>query len=803
MKFSSLSNPNTRIRLAPGVSQLTVNSELQFLKHNNRLFKISGNSQNDFLLKIFKVLRQPKNFSQIQDSLSHYRRKDLSDLLFKLHQLQLLEFEQNTDKDDVEPVLRHSNVRSKYKKKERHVHNLKGSQILLIGNGVLANKLRKRLENNKLNCISMSSDSVLESILKQVPNSQSIKVKRIDSQDSFLSSLVQSRLIIGAEDFPNISFFEKLNKLCIEQKKPWIRVCFDDKIGYVGPFVIPGKSSCFLCCELRIVTNSPLYERQLWKYKEFIPQSELAVSELFVDILSAFCANEVETYLKGFEPNTIDNMYTFDTRQMELSKHKIIAHPNCEFGSLSLKKKQDLSKRKGGTPSFGPDSDSEKILTHGELLERLKVIQDEKTGIVVDSGKVYDTNPLGIDFHHFSFVTLYRPLRMGFERKANASLESEDNLLIPSPSGSGSTPDEARLHAIMESVERYSNMIVDESRFKWFSYNDVKNKAINPMDLGLYKEEHYDRNPSNYSRFSPSSKIPWIEGHDLSAGRTILVPADFVHYPAFRQKPLVRDTSNGSASHSNTIEAILSGLYEVMERDAFLVMWMNRISVPIVELKSLPFGFGESIKLINEFGMRIKLLDLTNDIGIPTVAAVCYNSNPHKYPAMLVGTGTHIDPMRAVQKALAEMELILIDTLENPDRERIAKPDEITSMYKHTLFYLNPQMRKYWQFMISSQRKNVLPTLAEASFKDNKRVLMWMVKKLNSLNYRTIWVDITSPDIRNLGLKVVKVLVTGLQPLYMGPGVRVNTRRLADAPPRLGYKASDLSHLNPAPHPLP
>jgi ribosomal protein S12 methylthiotransferase accessory factor len=323
------------------------------------------------------------------------------------------------------------------------------------------------------------------------------------------------------------------------------------------------------------------------------------------------------------------------------------------------------------------------------------------------------------------------------------------------------------------------------------------------MDLALYNEEHYNRNPSQYSRFSPSSKIPWIEGHDLYAGRKILVPADFVHYPAFRQKPLVRDTSNGSASHTNTTEAILNGLYEVMERDAFLVMWMNKISVPIIEPESLPFGFGESIKLINEFGMSIKLLDLTNDIGIPTVAAVCYNNNPRKYPAMLVGTGTHIDPKRATEKALAEMELILLDTLENPDRERIVKPEEITNMYKHTLFYLNPEVRKYWQFMISSKRKTVLPTLAEASFKDNKKLLMWIVKKLNSFNYRTICVDLTSPDIRNLGLKVIKVLVTGLQPLHMGLGVRLNTRRLADAPPRLGYKALDLSQLNPAPHPLP
>ena len=803
MKFSSLPSPGVRIRLAPGVSQFTINGELTFIKNDNKLFKISGNSQNDVFLKIFEILKQPRKYSQIQNALSQYRKKDLHNLIQMLLKLQLVEYEVKVNSNQLNIVPSYGKVRLVNKTRRRSVHGSGGSQVLLIGNGILANKLCKRLGNSKISIKRITPASDAESVLKGPDRRLTKKIEQSQSPQSFLSSLMQSQLVLAAEDFPNISFFEKLNKICIEHNKPWLRVCFDDKLGYVGPFVIPGKSSCFLCCELRLITNSPLYERQLWKYKENIPHSKLTVSEQFVDILSAVAANEIETYLNGSEPSTVDNMFTFDTRQIKFSKHRIVAHPNCEFGNLSLKSKQQFSKRVSRNTGLEKYSAPDVLLNQNELLERLKIIEDEKTGIIVDSGKVYDTNSLGINFHFFHFVTLYRPLRIGFEEKTHTNLESEDNLLIPSPSGSGSTPDDAKLRAIMESVERYSNMIVEESRFKWSSYDNVKNRAINPMDLGLYHDNHYERNPTNYSRFSPLLKIPWIEGHDLTSGRRILVPADFVHYPAFRQRPLVRDTSNGSASHSSTIEAILNGLYEVMERDAFLVMWLNRISMPIIELESLPFGFDESIKLINEYGMRIKLLDLTNEIGVPTVGAVCYNKDPNKYPAMLVGSGTHIDPKRAVQKALAEMELILVDTLENPDREKIVKPEEITSMYKHTLFYFNPEMRKHWEFMIASKRKNALRPLDESSLKDNKTLLMWIVKRLNAFNYRTVWVDITSPDIYKLGLKVVKVLVTGLQPLYMGLGIRLNTQRLADAPPRLGYKASNLSQLNSAPHPLP
>jgi bacteriocin biosynthesis cyclodehydratase domain-containing protein len=601
MKFLTLSSPGVRIRLSPGVSQFTVNPELTFVKNDNKLFKISGNSQNDVFLKIFEILKQPRKYSQIQNSLSQYRKKDLSNLIQLLLKLQLVEYEDKVNSNQLNTVPSDGKARLVNKSRRRSIRGSGGSQVLLIGNGILANKLNKRLGNSNISIKRISTVSDIDSVLEGSNSRRTKKIEQSQSPESFLSSLIQSRLVLAAEDFANISFFEKLNKICIEHNRAWLRVCFDDKLGYVGPFVIPGKSSCFLCCELRIVTNSPLYERQLWKYKENIPHSKLTVSEQFVDILSAIATNEIETYFNGSEPSTVDNMFTFDTRQIKLSKHRIVAHPNCEFGNLSLKSKLQFSKRLGRNTGLKDFSGPEVRLNQNELLERLKVIEDEKTGIIVDSGKVYDTNSLGINFHFFHFVTLYRPLRIGFEKKAHTNLESEDNLLIPSPSGSGSTPDDAKLRAIMESVERYSNMIVEESRFKWSSYNNVKNRAINPIDLGLYSENHYERNPTNYSRFSPLLKIPWIEGHDLTSGRRILVPADFVHYPAFRQRPLVRDTSNGSASHSSTIDAILNGLYEVMERDAFLIMWLNRISMPIIELDSLPFGFDESVKLINYY----------------------------------------------------------------------------------------------------------------------------------------------------------------------------------------------------------
>jgi hypothetical protein len=67
-------------------------------------------------------------------------------------------------------------------------------------------------------------------------------------------------------------------------------------------------------------------------------------------------------------------------------------------------------------------------------------------------------------------------------------------------------------------------------------------------------------------------------------------------------------------------------------------------------------------------------------------------------------------------------------------------------------------------------------------------------------------VDIRPSDINRIGLKAVKVFVTGFQPLYDGTKLRLNLERLHTSAERLGrnIKAARVgSELNSAPDPLP
>jgi ribosomal protein S12 methylthiotransferase accessory factor len=67
-------------------------------------------------------------------------------------------------------------------------------------------------------------------------------------------------------------------------------------------------------------------------------------------------------------------------------------------------------------------------------------------------------------------------------------------------------------------------------------------------------------------------------------------------------------------------------------------------------------------------------------------------------------------------------------------------------------------------------------------------------------------VELTSPEMRELGFRVVKVLVPGLQPIDFGTQwPHLGGRRLYEAPARAGYLQSRTQprDLNVFPHPFP
>ena len=77
------------------------------------------------------------------------------------------------------------------------------------------------------------------------------------------------------------------------------------------------------------------------------------------------------------------------------------------------------------------------------------------------------------------------------------------------------------------------------------------------------------------------------------------------------------------------------------------------------------------------------------------------------------------------------------------------------------------------------------------------------IELLREQGFEVIAVDITTPDIEDVGLKVVRVVIPGLVPLHGNHNwPYLGASRLYEAPRRLGWKNPD-GPLNPYPHPFP
>jgi ribosomal protein S12 methylthiotransferase accessory factor len=153
----------------------------------------------------------------------------------------------------------------------------------------------------------------------------------------------------------------------------------------------------------------------------------------------------------------------------------------------------------------------------------------------------------------------------------------------------------------------------------------------------------------------------------------------FLTEPNYYRQPLPGDSvkpywsmiryssSLGNASGSNTQEAYLAGLLELIEHDALshaLLQWfITRIpQADYVDIGSLPADVKHLHRIASEaVGAEVLLLDVTTDIGVPVYLAVGEGSDTEPAP---LGIGASLIGKHATARALSELiqAVVLLDS---------------------------------------------------------------------------------------------------------------------------------------------
>ncbi|MEU4955618.1 YcaO-like family protein [Streptomyces lavendulae] len=358
--------------------------------------------------------------------------------------------------------------------------------------------------------------------------------------------------------------------------------------------------------------------------------------------------------------------------------------------------------------------------------------------------------------------------------------------------GKGFTPDEAWAGALGEAVERYS-AAVPPPEVHTARLGDLKGDVLDPSTLVLYAAHQYARPDFPYRPYDPLAQYPWVRGEWLDGTGDVWLPADFVHYAAPGRTALAQVTTNGLAAGCGWEDAACRATLELVERDAFLRMWLSRTAPTRLDLTTADSSATDQVaRLVRDLeahGLALRFYLLPSAGDVPVVLCLGLGDG-RVWPAVTVATAAALDPRSAVEKAALEQAytaLYLRDVLGSGHRLP-TRDTEVTTFLDHALRYAGAGTRHRLSFIVDSKktaRLSHLPIPAAGS-RDSLRELVL------SLDTPIAIADVTAGDVAATGARVVRALAPGLQPLYCGTGLE----RLAN--PRL-FREADSVHTMPHP----
>ncbi len=402
---------------------------------------------------------------------------------------------------------------------------------------------------------------------------------------------------------------------------------------------------------------------------------------------------------------------------------------------------------------------------------------------------------------------IYQALLSHFNFRTATELER-------SGGGKGETETQSILSAIGEALERYCAHHYHPTWFLRAPFADISATALSPVECVMYSEEQYARAGFPYARFNPRQPLSWLRGWTLPERRELWIPASLTFLNYFGDAPqeyLCPSTSNGLAAGPDLESALLSAFYELAERDAMIINWMNRLPAARVNCEALG---GQSQTIIRHYrrsGIEVIVFHLATDIPIPVMMAMAIDRSDFggRGPAAAAGLGCDLDPAQAVRKSLLELCQVrpgeAAKFAARSPGERLHSYQQVRTLEDHSSFFAAPERIGELSFLLDNRRTGSPAEIANLGSGDAAADLTTVIRLLHEAGCRTAFAEITTPDLAGFPVRVVRAFATGLQPIHFGHGEeRLGGSRLFTVARALGFdeRIRTAADLNPCPHPL-
>jgi ribosomal protein S12 methylthiotransferase accessory factor len=339
---------------------------------------------------------------------------------------------------------------------------------------------------------------------------------------------------------------------------------------------------------------------------------------------------------------------------------------------------------------------------------------------------------------------------VGAEVDAAAFPIAEPRNAMMSASGKGTDLVQAACTCASEGTEFLSQLAWGDEAFQLGSA-DVLETGLDPVTvtqmlamLGL-------------DRAAPVPPIQWTEATRVTDGAGVLIPAGLCYRNLDQPGQPAIKLSSGCGAGIARDAALLHGLLELIERDAIALWWLGgrkcrQVSVELMQTSGAAILLGELRR--GTASRSTWLLDITTDIGIPTIAALSVDSETGRG---LVGgfcAGLrYVDAIRNAVLELCQIELGL-HIIELKRRQRgDSALNEVDLKHLRRARELDAGNCSLL-YPADSPSQGVSDEIA--------RPIAYIARRLSSLGMQVFFVDLTRPA---LGIPVVRALATGLQPM--------------------------------------
>lgn len=377
--------------------------------------------------------------------------------------------------------------------------------------------------------------------------------------------------------------------------------------------------------------------------------------------------------------------------------------------------------------------------------------------------------------------------------------------------GTGMSREQAIGAAVGEAVERYSASYVPRDRLVQATAKELGRRAADPASFGLFADSQYARAGFPYTRFTGDARIQWIDAVDLETGEPAWIPAQLVYLSdmsPFGGARIGYATSSGLACGASFDEALERALLELLERDAFMIAWWRRLSLPRLDWSSNAWMEAVDRRYFRPTGLTYTALDLSWVHELPIVVGVVRGA-PGSGAALGVGAAATDRVEQAWWRALAEAfasrsacrKLRLLE----PERRYAEDGSDVISFDDHIRFYGDDERAERASFLWSGEETRQVDAVGSlpADAGERRAELLTRIGRAGS---RAFAVDVTAPDVAAGGLHVIRAVAPGLCPLDAEHNSRfLGSRRLLGPSERdtLTGRARTIEDLNPLPHPFP